>query len=331
VGLLSLLAVLAQAPAGSGDVVALRVCDRVDDTIDAAQRDSLGLFPGVPGFVRARFVAGPDSEAYAIVDYDLPEGRASAYLPLSPTQLKRISYLACNAESVRHDTVLNVYAGLAVRRFWGEVELASFQPSLGGGGEATPDWRGKAYTALHGATVGSAVGGCAASWIAARRVQPGYQIECTCLPAIYRVSDPLFCGITGGTTLLGVAGGLGLAGGEASDMFEPDLTSGGGWRTGIAAGLMTIPGIAVGALFAYLAHNTLYGRELKYGVDEWNESGWRWVPAVFTGACITVEFAALGYKWGSSWGQARIRRAARTGYALTRQPAEADTAHSHSR
>ena len=217
VGLLCLLAGLAQAAAGSGDVVALRVRDRVGDTIDAAERDSLGLFPGVSGFVRARFAAGPGSEAYAFVDYDLPEGRASASLPLSPTQLERIRFLARNAESVRRDEGLNVYAGLAVRRFWSEVELAGFfggfQPS-GAQGEATPNWRDKAYTALHGATAGSACGGCAASWIAAEKVRSGYETECGCEPAVYRVNDPLFCGITGGTTLLGVAGGLVLAGDE---------------------------------------------------------------------------------------------------------------------
>jgi hypothetical protein len=147
------------------------------------------------------------------------------------------------------------------------------------------------------------------------------------------VNDPLFCGITGGATLLGVAGGLVLSADEGSDMFEPDLANqrGAGWRTGLATLAMTIPGIALGGLFAYLAHYSLYGRELEYGVEEENESGWRWVPAIFTGVCITVEFAALGYKWGRSWEQARIRRAARTGYALNRQPAEADTARSSSR
>jgi hypothetical protein len=327
------MAVLTQAPAGSGDTVALRVSDRVGDTLDAAERESLGLFPGVPGFVRARFAAGPGSDAYAFVDYDRPEGRASASLPLSPTQLERIRFLARNAESVRRDEGLNVYAGLAVRRFWSEVELAgsfSGYAPWGAGGEATPEWLGKAYVALHGATAGSACGGCAASWTAAKEVSPG---GCDAGAAVYSVNQPLFCGITGGTTLLGVAGGLALAGDAGSDMFESDLTNqrGAGWRTGLTTFLMTIPGIALGGLFAYVAHYSLYGHDVAYGVDVQNDNGWRLVSAIFTGACITVEFAALGYKWGRSWEQARARRVARTGYAWNRQPAEADTARSSSR
>ena len=339
VGALCLLAGFAQVPVGSPEVVAFRVSDLVGDTIDAAERDSLGLFPGVPGFACARFATGPNSEPYAFIDYDRPEGRASVSLRLSPTQLERIRFLADNTEGVRRDAELNPYAGPAVRRFWSEVELAGsfggYVPtSLQGEAGTTPAWQEKACGALHGATGGSVVGGCIASWTAARRVTVGHYEEVGCgvniwIPPSYRMNYPLYYGISGGTMLLGVAGGFAMPQGEegSGDAYG---APGGGWRTGLATVLTTIPGVALGALFAAWAYGTLYGREWDgYSVE--SESDWRAAPAIAAGACIAVEFAVLGYKWGRSWEQARAKRAAQIGYVLSRLPAEADSASSSRR
>lgn len=341
VGLLWLLAGSCQVTADGPGFATLCVSDGVGDIIDASERDSLGLFPGVRGFASVRFATGPNSEPYAFVDCDRPEGRTSVPLRLSSNQLERIRFLAGNAESVRRDTSLNPYAGLALRRFWSGVELAGsfggYVPTqLPGEAGTTPAWQEKSCGALRGATAGAAVGGCIASWTAARRVTAGsyeeHEVACglgtfefsTWTPPVYHVNYPLYCGISGGAALLGGAGGLAMPRADegSGEAYGAPPT---GWRAGLTACFATIPGAALGALFAWWAHKSLYGREgHRYTVE--NESDWRAVPVIAGGVCIAVEFAVLGYKLGRSWEQARVRRTARTGYALNRRLAGPDTA-----
>jgi hypothetical protein len=128
-------------------------------------------------------------------------------------------------------------------------------------------------------------------------------VEASCLfPAydVYTVDPSVFWGASCGITALGT--GIGSVLGARLNRERPaefaQLKEGAGWRAGLAVG-----GLAAGAAAGYgtfiLTASTRYGvLDGFFDVIENDPDNWTILPIAFTGLCIALEGATIGYRIG---------------------------------
>jgi len=305
----TLLGVLAIAICYAQEPVVVRLRDAVGDTVDLAERDSFRLFPNTAGFDRAVMLALPGPEFYAEIIRTGADRIGHIFLRIMPYDLERIRFLIDNrayvAEQQRSDST---YAR-ALASFWMEVEAHPLRNMAGepaiaqevppappeaapageaaiakeaapaptetapaGGLQLQPVTSENRYNyTLHGATLGSIAGGLIGASIGVGGVA-SVALAAAGSYAGYRYGHDLDRK-TVATTSLRMEGQSGRV-----------CCTIGACVPGIALG------VAVGSLFAASG-----SRELG------------WVPAVLSGACVTVEVVTLGYHIGHSIDRAAAR------------------------
>jgi hypothetical protein len=311
-----LLAAIALA-AGQEPTV-IRMSDAVGDTIDRAERDSFHLFPNTAGFQHAAIVELPKPEILA--DVTLAEGDSArrVFLRLMPSQLERIRFLVDNRDFVAAQLRADSSAARTLASFWQAIEehplrsmagepadardIAQPIPRENAASESSPsaNSENRYLYSLHGATLGSIAGGCIGSHAGITYTRTE---EASCLfPAydVYTLDPSIFWGASCGITALGT--GVGYALGAKYDRDQAtsmaQLKEGTSWRAGMAVGGL-IAGAALGFGTFIMTASTRYG-VLQDFFDEIenDENDWTVVPMAFTGLCITVEGATIGYRIG---------------------------------
>jgi hypothetical protein len=291
----------------------VRLRDAVGDTIDAAERDSFRLFPNTTAFHHAVILAIPGPEFFADVTLAGTDSSRQVVFRIMPSQLERIRFLIDNREYMAGQLKSDPNAELTLAHFWKAIEDRPLR-SITGEPASLPAAVGprlplvtkenRYKCTVHGATCGSAAGGCLGSYTGYTLLEPGHyeQTECGTIyvPALYRVNLPALFATTVGATPLGAVAGYAF--GETKDRKPvPDRLAGEGegWRKG-CIGASLVPALSLGFLAAAAAQNTLYGRE-QYGYNLKNDpNGLSMIPAMLTGLCVTVELMTLAYQVGSA-------------------------------
>jgi hypothetical protein len=117
--------------------------------------------------------------------------------------------------------------------------------------------------------------------------------------------------------------GVGYAVGSKFDRDEPAqmtrLKEGTNWRTGLAIGAL-VPGLALGSCAYWITGLSRYGVLSDIlDVIENDQDGWTTLPMAFTGLCIAVESATIGYQIGRAIDRSKAEEAEARRRALGRQ------------
>jgi hypothetical protein len=335
---LTVLLLAAVAPAADQKPTVIRVSDAVGDTIDRAERDNFRLFPNTAGFQHATIIEIPGPEILA--DVTLTEGDSTrrVFFRLVPNQLERIRFLVDNRDLVEAQLISDTSAASTFAAFWQTIEErpltdASGNPAPAGNASEPPVAAAKPSDSLvrpdggqrfdytvHGATIGSAAGGCIGSHAAIRLLRVE-EPSCLCPShGVYYYDPGVFWGASCGATALGMGAGYAL--GSKLDRRDTIpmrlLKEGTNWRTGMALG-----GFAAGAAAGFgtfmLAAPTRYGvLEDFFDFIENDPDDWTILPMAFTGLCIAVEGATIGYRIGREIDRRRAEEAEARHRALGR-------------
>ncbi len=315
---LTALLLAAVALAASQEPTVIRVSDAVGDTIDRTERDSFHLFPNTAGFQRATIIELPKPEILADVALADGDSARRIFLRLTPSQLERIRFLVDNRDFMAAQLKSDSSAARTLASFWQAIEEHPLQSMAGELAdteniarpvprenttvESSPsaNSENRFLYALHGATVGSIAGGCIGSHAG---ITYAHTTEASCLfPAydVYRVDPGVFWGWSCGITALGT--GVGIALGAGQDRGRPaefaQLKEGTNWRAGMAIG-GGVAGAALGYGVFLVTAITRYGvLDDIFDTIENDEDGWTMLPMAFTGLCIAVEGATIGYRIG---------------------------------
>jgi hypothetical protein len=299
---------------------------QVGDTVDAAERDSFLLFPGITGFRHAVFLAAPDSTHYARVALG---NLRPVYFRLSRNQLGRMQFIIENHSMLSDQLRSDQNAVVTYQAFW-DAALSAPIDTIGGrpvplnithrgmfeepGPSVQPTYENRYKWTLHGATCGSVAGGCLGSYAGYTMLEPGrmQQTECGSIyvPPLYQVNFPALFATTVGVTALGGAGGYLVGQGEDRKPVQgPWPGEKHNWREGcIGAGL--IPAVALGALAAVAAEQSMYSREQQGYRLKNDPHGLTLIPPVLTGLCVSVEILTISYYIGREIDRSVARRAA---------------------
>ena len=301
--LLALLLAATVAPAAAPGPTLVRLSDAVGDTVELAERDSFHLFPNTTGFQHAVVLALPGPDFYAEVALASSDTAGQIRYPIKPSQLKRIRFLIDNRDFVAAELKSDSGTAQTLVAFWRSIEE---RPVRGIAGEPAGELQSLvasvenrySYT-LHGATLGSIAGGCIGS-------RAGITYDRTenpncCVSYNVYIYDPFVfwgasCGLTALATGAGYALGAGLDRKQAGQMTQ--LKEGTKWRTGLAIGAL-VPGVALGLTAFWTLGGTRYGvLEHLFDRIENDPDDWTTLPMAFTGLCIAVESATIGYQIG---------------------------------
>jgi len=302
----------------------VRLRDAVGDTIDAAERDSFRLFPNTAGFSHAVILAIPGPEFFAEVTLAGADTARHIYFRIMPSQLERIRFLIDNREYMAGQVTSDPNAELTLASFWKAIENQPLRNIAGEPADVATAARPQLQSAttenrynwtLHGTTLGSCAGGCLASWVGIKMVEPGHYEDCFGMsmpvPATYSVNQPVFCAAACGITALGSTAGYLM--GDKLDRrplpSQPLPNEGTGWRNG-CVGACLVPALALGFVAAAAAQGTLYGREPSgYNIEN-DPNGLSTIPAVLTGLCVSVEVVTIGYHIGRAIDRGNAEKAA---------------------
>ncbi|MCX6843157.1 MAG: hypothetical protein NTX53_12835 [candidate division WOR-3 bacterium] len=309
-GLLLLLVLApAAALAQAQEPTLVRLRDAVGDTIDAAERDSLRLFPNTAGFDHAVILGLPGPEFYAKVARADGATVAPIYYRVLPGELQRIRFLIDYPVFVAQQQRVDSTAAQSLASFWQSVEghpLQSMDGESAGGPVANrsqpapPIVENRYCSAFDGMTCGSIVGGFIGSHAGIRFVRTE-QDGCLFPPSsVYHVDPCVFWGASCGITALGT--GVGYALGDNLDHEQAGqmtrLKEGTGWRTGFAIGAL-VPGLALGYVTFWTVGFTRYGvLEGMFDRIDNDPEGWTALPMAFSGLCIAIESMTIGYRIG---------------------------------
>jgi hypothetical protein len=308
-------------PQAESAAAVVRLNDVVGDTIDEAERDRYHLFPYTRGFRHAVFLTLPGPKFLAEVTRIDDDSVGQVYYPLLPGQLERIRFLVDSRPYV--PPRVRSREAQALMAFWRGIQERPLkdiaaEPAAAQDIEPPPVDTATArepelQTAtgenrynymLHGATLGSIAGGFLGSLVSVRRATVynyGYP------RSYYGVSEPVLlatsCGVTALGSYAGYRHGNSLDRNARSSL--PLRKEGTGWRTCCAIGAC-LPGLPLGIATTALLGGTMYGITHS-GDTETGTSVLRWIPAVLSGLCVTVEIVTLGYQMGRSIDQNQAR------------------------
>jgi hypothetical protein len=304
-----LLSLLVLALAQAQEAVLVRLTDAVGDTIDLAERDSLHLFPNTVGFQHAAILALPGPTFYARVSLAAADTTRHVFLRIMPGDLQRIRFLVNNREYVAGQQKSDSTAAQSLASFWQTVEehprqSMDAEPAgvpVASNPQTAMTGENRYNCTLHGATLGSIAGGCIGSHAGITYVRTENP---ECFPAydVFHVDPCVFWGASCGITALGT--GVGYAVGSKFDRDEPAqmtrLKESTNWRIGLAVGAF-VPGLALGYCAYWITGISRYGVLSDIlDVIENDENGWTTLPMAFTGLCIAVESATIGYRIGQA-------------------------------
>ena len=335
---LTALLLAAVALAAGQEPPIIRVSDAVGDTIDRAERDSFHLFPNTAGFRRATILELPKPEILADVTIAEGDSARRVFSRLTPGQLERIRFLVDNRDFVAAQLKADSSAARTLASFWQAIEehplqsmtgepadtrnVAQSMPRENTAVESSPsaNSENRCLYSLHGATLGSIAGGCIGSHAG---ITYAHTEEASCLfPAydVYRVDPGVFWGWSCGITALGT--GVGAALGARPDRDRPaefaQLKEGTNWRAGMALGGF-VAGAAVGYAVFLVTAITRYGVLYDmFDTIENDTDGLTTLPMAFTGLCIAVEGATIGYRIGRAIDREKAEQAAARQRALGR-------------
>ncbi|MBN2465332.1 hypothetical protein JXD38_06885 [candidate division WOR-3 bacterium] len=330
--LLVLLVLLALATAASAqEPVVIRLNDAVGDTIDRAERDSFSLFPNTAGFEQAAVLELPGPEILAEVTLAQGDSSRHIFYRLEPNQLERIRFLVNSRDIVAAQLDSDSGAAQALAAFWQELEEHPLRSIAGEPATADEPPVPKATAesrfsyALHGATLGSVVGGCIGAYAGYTLEVPGHFEEQQCcdiwVSPRYSVDLPIVMATSIGATA--VAGVAGYAIGAAQDRRPAPVrleSEGNEWRIG-CAGAGVLPAIGLGILAYAAARGTMFGRERDWTYTIENDpDGWSALPAVLTGLCVSVEVVTISYQIGRMIDRRKAKEAEARQRALGREP-----------
>ena len=310
------LLLAAVALAADQQPTVIRVSDAVGDTIDLAERDSFRLFPNTIGFQHATIIELPKPEILADVTLADGDSTRRVFYRLVPSQLERIRFLVDNRDFVAKQRESDSGAAQTLATFWQSIEehpfrnmasesanarnLAQPRPREGSAGGSTlyDNSEDRYFYALDGTTCGSFAGGCIGSWSGITYVRTEQPTGCEPAIDVYHFAPCVFWGAACGLTALGA--GAGYAIGEKLDRERSGqmkrLKEGTNWRTGCCIGAL-VPGLALGYYAYWTLGMTMYGRLTEPFIRIENAPGAAiLLPAAFTGLCITVEAATIGYR-----------------------------------
>jgi len=315
--LLAVLLLAAVALAADQEPTVIRVSDAVGDTIDRSERDTFHLFPNSVGFQHAVIVERRGPEIRAEVTLAGNDTVWEVDFRLAPTQLERIRFLVDNRDFVAKEVASDAGAAQSLAAFWRSIEeQPPGEPAVPGTTENRYDY------ALHGATLGSVAGGCLGSHAGITYSYTDEPKEC-CLPAVahYRVNSAVFWGASCGITAIGTAAGYAL--GDRLDRKQTvtmsELKESTNWRTGLALGAL-VPGVVLGFTVFWLTASSRYGVLADWFAQIDNDpDNWTALPMAFTGLCITVEAATIGYRIGRAMDRRKAEDAEMRRRALGRQ------------
>jgi|GEM_PF-766297 len=266
-----------QPPAESAAAV-VRLNDAVGDTIDEAERSRFHLFPYTRGFHHAVFLARPGPKFLAEVTGLDDDSVRQVYYLILPGQLERIRALLKDHAYVPPRARAGVSRELTA--FWWGIQKQPLKetaarttagqdietPAAAGGPDLQPATYENRYNyLLHGATMGSIIGGLA-----------GSQLGC---------AEVSTCGLT----VLGA-----YAGYQHGSSLDRSVTSSFPLRN---EGLDRRICCAIGALVPGAALGYATGMLVGGAASRQSSS---WIPAVLSGLCVTVEVVTLGYRLGRS-------------------------------
>jgi hypothetical protein len=316
----------------------IRVSDAVGDTIDRAERDSFQLFPNTTGFQHATIIELLKPEILADVTLTDGDSARRVFFQLAPSQLEKIRYLIDNRDIVQVQVDSDSGSVRALAAFWESIEgvpltnasddptrplnvlkTPSAPPPGSDSGSSVSHANAFSY-GLHGATLGSMAGGCVGSHAGIRYTRT---VDASCLcPAhdVYTLDPGVFWGASCGLTALGT--GIGTAVGAKLDRERPaefvQLKEGTRWRTGLAVGGF-VAGAAAGFGTFMLTAYTRYGVFRNFNDEILNDPDhWTILPMAFTGLCIAVEGATIGYQIGRATDRAEAEKAETRRRALGR-------------
>jgi hypothetical protein len=329
----------ALALAAGQEPTVIRVSDAVGDTIDLAERNNFRLFPNTAGFQHATIIEIPRPEILADVTLADGDSTRRVFFRLMPSQLERIRFLVDNRDFVEAQLIADTNAASTLATFWLSIEERPLRDASGDPAPASnapetlvaattpsdslgrPDHGQRFDYTLHGATIGSAAGGCIGSHAAIKLVrveEPG----CLCPShGVYYYDPGVFWGASCGATALGMGAGYAL--GSKLDRRDTiptrRLKEGTNWRAGIALGGF-VAGAAAGFGTFMLAAPTRYGvLEYFFDVIENDPDDRTILPMAFTGLCIAVEGATIGYRIGRAIDHRKAEEAEARNRALGRQ------------
>jgi hypothetical protein len=301
--LLALLLAAAVAPAAAPGPTLARLSDAVGDTIDLVERDSFHLFPNTAGFQHAVVLALPGPDFYAEVALANGDAAGQIYYRIMPSQLERIRFLVDNRDFVAAELKSDSSVAQTLVAFWRSIEERPVRgiaaEPAGGPQSSLAAVENRFNYALHGTTLGSIAGGCIGSHAGITYVRTE-QPECCPPYSIFHVDPLVFWGASCGLTALGTGAGYALGAGldrkQAGRMTQ--LKEGTKWRTGLAIGAL-VPGVAMGFAAFWVLGGTRYGvLENLFDRIENDPDDRTTLPMAFTGLCIAVESATIGYRIG---------------------------------
>jgi hypothetical protein len=315
---LGVLLLVAAALAADQRPTVIRVSDAVGDTIDLAERDNFRLFPNTAAFHHATIIEIPKPEILADVTIADGDFTRRVFFRLGPSQLERIRFLVDNRDLVEAQLMTDTSAASTLATFWHSIEE---RPLMDPSGDPAPASnaseppvtatkpsdslvrgdRGQRFDyTVHGATIGSAVGGCIGSHAAIRLIRVE-EPSCLCPShGVYYYDPGVFWGASCGATALGMGAGYAL--GSTLDRMDTismtRLREGTNWRAGMALGGF-LAGAAAGFGTFMLTAPTRYGVfDGLFDFIENDPDDWTILPMAFTGLCIAVEGATIGYRIG---------------------------------
>jgi hypothetical protein len=268
-------------PQAESAATVVRLNDVVGDTIDEAERSRFHLFPYTRGFRQAVFLALPGPKFLAEVTRTDDDSVRQVYYLILPGQLERIRALLGDRAYVPPRARAGVSRALTA--FWWEVQkhplketatriagqdietLPADTAAVGGPDLQPATFENRYNYMLHGATVGSIIGGLA-----------GSQLGC---------GEVTACGLTVLGAYAGYQQGSRLDRNVRTSY--PPRNEGPDRRICCAIGAI-VPGVALG-----YATGWLVGSAASEGTSPW-------IPAVLSGLCVTVEVVTLGYRLGRS-------------------------------
>lgn len=286
------------------------------DTIDLAERNQYGLFPGIAEFVSAQFLIGEDSLYQATVSYGKPDSVKIMRLRLTNSEVTRIKFMVENSKLIEERRQVDTITSNAVLdRFWSTIEARMIPDSVG---VATQSKKGDKVTwIIRGTTVGATIGHFAATAVVSgmpgeMRVTAlqnclygGFQeTECAgCVGSpepIYTINLKTYYLVTGLITGAGCVGGLLM---DKVTTKKPSLNIQKIERTkkGTAIRVLTwiySPMIAVGLMtgLGYATKSIIESSEDKKSIDLIELA----LPLGLVGFGVTFEFVRLGYKFANA-------------------------------
>jgi hypothetical protein len=317
----------------------IRVSDAVGDTIDLAERDSFRLFPNTAGFQHATIIEIPKPEIQAEVTLADGDSTRRVFFRLVPSQLERIRFLVDNRDLIEAQLISDTSAASTLATFWRSIEEQPLRDTSGvpapAGNDSEPQvaattpsdslvrhGRGQRFDyTVHGATIGSAAGGCIGSHAAIRLIRVE-EAGCLCPShGVYYYDPGVFWGASCGATALGMGAGYALGSKlDRSDTIPMRrLKESTNWRAGMALGGFVVGAAAGFGTFMLTATNRYGVLDDVFDVIENDPDDWTILPMAFTGLCIAVEGATIGYRIGREIDRRKAEEAEARSRALGRR------------